>query len=230
MEPRFLIVNADDLGLCEAVDDGIFAAHAAGIVTSASLMVRQAATASAAARAAAFPGLALGLHLDLDRWSYAEGRQVEGGRSDLESAAGVEVECRAQLERFRSLLGRDPTHLDSHHHVHLAEPVAGVAARLSDELAIPLRRRGVRYEGGFHGRDDRGRARLEAIQPTGLIELVSSLPPGWTELGCHPAAGGVPSSYDRERRVELETLCDPRVRAALTESGVELRSFAELPA
>ena len=40
-EERFLVVNADDLGLSAAVNDGIFAAHSEGIVTSASLMVRQ---------------------------------------------------------------------------------------------------------------------------------------------------------------------------------------------
>ena len=42
-EPRFLIVNADDLGLTEAVNAGIFIAWERGIVTSASLMVRQGA-------------------------------------------------------------------------------------------------------------------------------------------------------------------------------------------
>ena len=40
---RVLIVNADDLGLSEAVNTGIAAAHERGIVTSASLMVRQGA-------------------------------------------------------------------------------------------------------------------------------------------------------------------------------------------
>jgi predicted glycoside hydrolase/deacetylase ChbG (UPF0249 family) len=29
--------------------------------------------------------------------------------------------------------------------------------------------------------------------------------------------------------VELETLCDPAVKAALADAGVELRSFAQAP-
>ena len=40
-ETRRLIVNADDLGLSAGVNRGIVEAHARGIVTSASLMVRQ---------------------------------------------------------------------------------------------------------------------------------------------------------------------------------------------
>ncbi|HEU4600169.1 MAG TPA: ChbG/HpnK family deacetylase, partial [Solirubrobacterales bacterium] len=109
---RFLIVNADDLGLCEAVDEGVFAAHARGVVTSASLMVRQGAAEAAASGAAEHPELALGLHLDLDGRHYGSGERLE--------LAPPAAECRAQLERFRELVGRDPTHLDSHHHVHRA--------------------------------------------------------------------------------------------------------------
>ena len=38
---RTLIVNADDFGLSPGVNDGVLQAHVAGIVTSASLMVRR---------------------------------------------------------------------------------------------------------------------------------------------------------------------------------------------
>jgi predicted glycoside hydrolase/deacetylase ChbG (UPF0249 family) len=36
--------------------------------------------------------------------------------------------------------------------------------------------------------------------------------------------------YRDERALELEVLCDPGARSSLTRHGVELRSFAELPA
>src|SRR6185369_3647763 len=39
LRERFVIVNADDLGLSAEVDRGIFEAHDGGIVTSASLLV-----------------------------------------------------------------------------------------------------------------------------------------------------------------------------------------------
>jgi predicted glycoside hydrolase/deacetylase ChbG (UPF0249 family) len=229
-DDRFLVVNADDLGLSEAVDDGVFAAHEGGIVTSASLMVRQGAAPAAAAGCAAHPGLAVGLHLDLGQWDYENGEWIQAYlRCDTDDRDAVEAECRAQLERFRALLGRDPTHLDSHQHVHEAEPVAGVAAALAAELGVPLRNRSIPYEGGFYGQSGKGEPFPEGIAPERLCELIRSLPPGWTEIGCHPAAGPVPtSSYDAERQVELRTLRDPGVRDLLNVTGVRLCSFAQV--
>ena len=203
--PRFLIVNADDLGLTPAVNAGVFEAHAHGIVTSASLMVERPATAAAVEGLAVHPDLAVGFHL-------------EPG------------DCRAQLERFRDLVGRDPTHVDSHKHVHEAEPVKAVAEEIASELGVPLRSRAIRYEASFYGRRG-GEPAPEAISPEHLIELIRSLPPGWTEIGCHPAAGPVPtSSYDAERRIELQTLTDSRVKALLNVSDVRLCSFAQVEA
>jgi predicted glycoside hydrolase/deacetylase ChbG (UPF0249 family) len=194
---RFLIVNADDLGLSEAVNEGVFAAHEVGIVTSASLMVGRPAAPAAVAALAEHPELAVGLHLEVE-----------------------EGEFRGQLDRFRELVGCDPTHLDSHHHAHESEPAAAPAESLAAELRVPLRNRAIRYERSFYGRD--------AISPEHLMELIRALPPGWTEIGCHPAAGPVPtSSYDAERLIELETLRDPRVKDLLNVTHVRLCSFAQ---
>jgi predicted glycoside hydrolase/deacetylase ChbG (UPF0249 family) len=227
---RFLVVNADDLGLSAAVNAGIFAAHERGVVTSASLMVRQGAAPAAAEEAAAYPDLAIGLHVDLGEWIYERGEWSQAYlHCDTDDPAAVEAECRAQLERFRALLGRDPTHLDSHQHVHEAEPVKGVTEALAAELGLPLRNRAVRYEGGFYGQSGKGEPYPEGITPAALIALIEALPPGWTEIGCHPAAGPVPtSSYDAERQVELRTLCDPRVREALNVTNVKLCNFAQV--
>jgi predicted glycoside hydrolase/deacetylase ChbG (UPF0249 family) len=227
---RFLVVNADDLGLSAPVNEGIFAAHERGIVTSASLMVRQAAAPAATEEAAAHPDLAIGLHVDLGEWIYASGEWAQAYlHCDTDDAAAVEAECRAQLERFRALLGRDPTHLDSHQHVHESEPARGVAEALAAELGVPLRNRAVRYEGGFYGQSGKGEPFPEGIAPERLIGLIEALPPGWTEIGCHPAAGPVPtSSYDAERQVELQSLCDPRIKDLLNVSDVHLCSFAQV--
>ncbi len=227
---RFLVVNADDLGLSAAVDEGVFAAHERGVVTSASLMVRQAAAPEAAEAASAHPELAIGLHLDLGEWIYARGEWTQAYlHCDTDDPGAVEAECRAQLERFRALLGRDPTHLDSHQHVHESEPAKAAIEALAAELGLPLRNRAVRYEGGFYGQSGKGEPFPEGISPERLVELIRALPPGWTEIGCHPAAGPVPaSSYDAERRVELETLCDPRVRETLNVTNVKLCNFAQV--
>jgi chitin disaccharide deacetylase len=229
MADRFLIVNADDLGLSPAVNAGIVEAHVRGIVTSASLMVRKPAAEEATRLAREHPSLAVGLHIDIGQWDYEEGEwRVAYERCPSEDPAAIERECRAQLTAFRALLGCDPTHLDSHQHTHMSEPVASVAGRLAAELAVPLRGHAVRYEGGFYGQSGRGIPYPDGISVDRLLDLLASLPPGWTELGCHPGIGvRSESSYALERGREVEALCDPRVQAAIDEADIELRSFAD---
>jgi predicted glycoside hydrolase/deacetylase ChbG (UPF0249 family) len=215
---RIAIVNADDFGRAPGVNRGIARAHEEGIVTSASLMVRYPAAAEAAAYARARPAFSVGLHVDLGEWvrSGDKWREVYG----VEPTA---AEVERQLEQFRRLLGADPTHLDSHQHVHREEPVRSVVRELGARLGVPVREltEDVRYVGDFYGEPDD-----EAISVEGLIRLLRALPEGVTEISCHPGyADGLESSYLRERPREVETLCDPRVREVLAEEGIELRSF-----
>ncbi len=230
---RNLVVNADDLGLSAAVNAGILHAHAHGIVTSASLMVRQPAAAEAVRIAAEHPRLALGLHLDLGQWDYRDGAwQPAYTRCDQEQEAAVRQECRAQVELFRELTGRNPTHLDSHQHVHQGEPVASVAAALAAELRVPLRGRRIRFEGGFYGQSGRGEPLPDIITAQSLRALIAALPPGSSELGCHPGLGvtTAESSYAHERELEVRALCDPSLPGLLESEHIALRSFAELDA
>ncbi len=120
---RLLIVNADDFGLSAAVNRGIIRAHESGIVTSASLMVRQPGAAEAARYARSSPRLGVGLHLDLGEWVF-EGdawRQRYAVVADLADPVAVEREVRHQYEAFVALVGRPPTHVESHQHVHQTE-------------------------------------------------------------------------------------------------------------
>ena len=221
MAERHLIVNADDLGYSPAVNEGVFAAHEEGIVTSASLMVLRDAAPAAVEALPAHPDLAVGLHLE----------SAFVLRTDMPVKGRTPIgECREQLERFREFVGRDPTHLDSHKHVQETDAACGAAAEaLAAELGVPLRNRAIRYERTFYGRDETGAPAPEAIAAEHLIALIEALPPGWTEIGCHPAAGPVPvSSYDTERQIELATLRDPDVKFLLNVSDVQLCSFAQV--
>ena len=233
MTERGLIVNADDFGLSPGVNAGVARTHEHGVLTSASLMVRHAAAADAAAYARSAPALSLGLHVDLGEWARRDGSWIpvyEVVAMDGDPAL-VEAEVRAQLERFRGLVGRDPTHLDSHQHVHLWEPVVELFRRLAAELGIPLRHEpgGVRYCGDLYGHDEHGETIPEAITVDALIDIIRGLAPGVTELACHPGIGAdTGSSYDLERAQEVEVLCDARVLTALEREGVALRSFADI--
>src|SRR3954454_6238462 len=73
---KWVVVNADDLGLSAGVNRGIFEAHERGIVTSASLMVRWAGAREGAAYAKANPRLGVGLHLDFAEWAIRDDQWV----------------------------------------------------------------------------------------------------------------------------------------------------------
>lgn len=224
----YLIVNADDLGLCEEVNTGIIHAYVHGIVTSASLMVLQPAAAHAAALATQHPRLAVGMHLDLGQWDYLDKEWVARYvRCDLHDERAVHSECRSQLQVFRALLGRDPTHLDSHQHVHQSEPVTSLAVELATELGVPLRNHDVRYEGGFYGQTGHGEPLPQLITAEHLASMITTLPSGWTELSCHPGIGVSDECYGTERELEVQALCDAAVAATLHEHNVQLMSFAD---
>jgi chitin disaccharide deacetylase len=228
-----LILNADDFGRSPGINAGVIKAREHGILTSAGLMVRWPAAVEAATYARRDPAISVGLHVDLGEWHYDGGRWVTAyDVVDNRDGAAVEAEIRAQLGLFHRLTGADPTHLDSHQHVHLRDPVRAVMSSLGAELGVPVRdvRGDVRYSGQFYGQDDYHRPVPEAILVDNLIQLIRELPPGITEFSCHPAFGDDSESpYCEEREVEVETLCDPRVRAAIADEGIELRSFADIP-
>jgi predicted glycoside hydrolase/deacetylase ChbG (UPF0249 family) len=225
MSERVLIVNADDFGASEGINHGIVEAHARGIVTSTSLMVTGAAAAETVGLARGHPSLGIGLHWDLD--SKGAGLKV-----DLSDSAAVRAELARQLRAFHELIGRPPTHVDSHHHVHRELEVNPIARELVAPLGVPLRDDGrVPFVGGFYGQWEYGVTDLHHVSPEFLSWVLrNEVGEGWTELGCHPGyvRGDFESTYLSEREVELATLTDPRVRDTIDALGIRLASYAEL--
>ncbi len=150
-----LILNADDYGLHPVVDDSILECFAAGVLTSASLMVNQSGWLQAAERAKA-AGLPLGLHFNLTLGRPVSPlRDVPGlvdshgcfltrralllrlltGRVGSETIA---VELQAQWRRFVNA-GLAADHLDSHQHIHAHPRVGAALADLARQQSVPLR-------------------------------------------------------------------------------------------
>jgi predicted glycoside hydrolase/deacetylase ChbG (UPF0249 family) len=233
MTARRLIVNADDFGQSAGVTEGIIRCHRDGIVTSASLMVRWPRAAEAAAYARAHPDFSVGLHLDLGEWVCRDRTWTmlyEVVAPDDPPA--LEREIAAQLDEFRRLTGCEPTHIDSHQHVHQSEPAATVVSAIARGLGVPLRHvsGGITYCGDFYGQSAKGDPIPDAITVERLIEILRALPAGTTELGCHPGlAHDAIGMYVVEREQEVGVLCEPRVRAAIDREGIELISFRDVP-
>jgi len=230
-----LIVNADDFGLCGGANLGILQAHRTGIVTSATVMVNMPGAAEAYELARHTPTLGVGVHITL-----TGGRPVAEGVDSLcgpdgaflklpqlmERARPGQVECevRAQVDAFLAS-GLKPTHLDSHHHVHMHLPAAGAAVdAVAAELGVPVRRAGPGFIGVFYGK--------AAITVERLLQILAGLPEGTSELMCHPAFLDPlllsSSSYARERVVELATLTDPLVLEAVRSHCVTLTNYREV--
>jgi predicted glycoside hydrolase/deacetylase ChbG (UPF0249 family) len=209
---RNLIVNADDFGASEGVNRGILECHLDGVVTSASLMVGGSAAREAAQAARDHPRLSVGLHF------------VHDG-ADVARALG------RQLESFERLVGRPPTHVDSHHHFHRNDDVFPRFRALLEPLGVPLRGDGrVAWIGGFYAQWEEGVTNLDYVSVGAFERLLrEEVRPGWTELACHPGyrSAGFRSRYLAEREAEVRTLTDPRVQETIAELGIQLVNYAQ---
>ncbi|HET9720760.1 MAG TPA: ChbG/HpnK family deacetylase [Solirubrobacteraceae bacterium] len=223
---RIVIFNADDFGAADCLNRGIVAGHVEGVVTSTSLMVAGEAAQEAARLAASHPGLAVGLHWDLDG--------VRTPVVDFEDSHAVRDELERQLLVAERMLPRPLTHLDSHHHLHSRPQIAPIARELARRSGLPLRGASeVHYIGGFYAQWEDGVDELEHVSVEALESILrGELADGWTEIGCHPGYldDAFQSGYRIGREAELKTLMDPRVRRLIDELGLRLASFAELAA
>jgi predicted glycoside hydrolase/deacetylase ChbG (UPF0249 family) len=230
---RYLIVNADDFGQSHGINQGIITAYEQGIVTSASLMVRWPAAAAAAAYSQRHPHLSLGLHVDCGEYAFRDGQWVLVYEVvPMHDPAAVAEEVSRQLETFRGLMGgKNPTHIDSHQHRHLQEPLRTLLVEMACTLDVPLRHGAshIRYCGDFYGQTAEGTPLPDILSVQGLTNILTQLQPGFTELACHPGqAYDLDTMYCHERTQEMRVLCDARVRDALAALDITLCSFQTL--
>ena len=159
--PRYLLVTADDYGIGPETSRGILDLGREGLVTSTVLLVTSphACAAVQAWREAGQP-VELGWHpcLTLDRPVLpadqvptlvdSEGRFWPLGKflrrlclRQIRSAE-MEAELRAQLGRFRDLIGHEPAVVNAHHHIQVFGRVGRILEKLlAERKARPFVRR-----------------------------------------------------------------------------------------
>ena len=144
-------------------------------------------------------------------------------------------EWQTQLDRLLDL-GLRLTHLDSHHHTHLLEPLFPVALTLARRHGLAIRTRNnqqrsmARREGvrtpdclieGFFG--------VEALTRGNLLSLLDTADGEVLEVMCHPGKldrlARERSGYLAEREQELALLSDPALAGDLSERGWRLLGF-----
>jgi hopanoid biosynthesis associated protein HpnK len=151
---RRLIVNADDFGRSESINQAVIRAHNEGILTTTSLMVNEPACAQAVELAHQNPRLGVGLHLTLlcghAALSPEEIPGLVNGRGEFSSnPAGVgfryffnrglreqlRAEIHAQFKKFHKT-GLPLDHVNGHLHLHLHPIVFGILMADADQLRI----------------------------------------------------------------------------------------------
>src|SRR5712691_4461505 len=146
--PRRLIVNADDFGSSEAVNEAVVRAYTEGVLTSCSLMVTGEAFEHAVHLAHTHPGLAVGIHLVtvmghavlppaeiptlVDQAGYFPSNPTAAGCKyyfSPQARCELRHELAAQFEKF-STTGLRLSHIDGHLHLHVHPVIFGIALEL----------------------------------------------------------------------------------------------------
>lgn len=150
---RFLIVNGDDFGRSQSVNDGIAEAFRRGILTSASIVAMGAEFESAVALAKQLDGLGVGIHLVLDEHPPAlppseipslvtkdgqfrpRGQQFAKMVVNSRMQDDVLREWDAQISKVLAA-GIKLDHIDGHGHCHAHPRVARAVVALAERYSI----------------------------------------------------------------------------------------------
>ncbi len=151
-----LIINADDFGQTRGINRAVAELHAAGALTSATLMANGLAFDDAVAVALAHPTLGVGCHIVLtDGLPVSDPDSIpsllEPGRKTFRTSLGafliavlrgkitaddIAREAYAQVQKLQSA-GLHITHLDTHKHTHVLADVAQPLLAVAERAGIP---------------------------------------------------------------------------------------------
>lgn len=212
-----LIVNADDFGLSPGVNYGIIESFSHGILTSTTLMINQPFTKHAIELSKLYPKLSIGIHITLDKGHSLHGiSSLTNSENELQNSEylqkhGKEIdfynEIESQLKKFILLVGKKPTHIDSHHHIHLRNLNALEAIKkISEKYCIKYRLQETLI-GDFY---------LNNVSKDFLLSKLKNEKRNILEIMCHPGFSDYHlsniSSYTLKRNEELSILLEKDVK------------------
>lgn len=250
---NLLIVNADDFGLSKGQNYGIAEACRHGVVTSTTALVNGEAVEHAATLSRDLPKLGVGMHFVLTlgmplsampgltrdgvlgKWIW---EMAEQGTLPLDEISR-ELDC--QFNRFVDLFDREPTHLDSHHHVHMIPAIFPLVAEFAARKGVAMRvDRKVQalhnltltdapttegFSDAFYGDEISEALLLQALEASAARGERS------LEIMAHPAFVDNTvrkSAYCWPRLTELDVLTSPSLKYAIAERGYRLGTFKDL--
>ncbi len=150
METR-IIVNADDLGVSDVVNNTIFRLIEDGRVTSATMLANGDAIEDAVRRCSIYPQVSFGIHLNASQFRPITNSE---GLTPILSEDGVFLKNRLREIRVSSILrealfnewsaqvqkiidmGVNVSHFDSHHHIHTIPALFPVLKKLQHHFSV----------------------------------------------------------------------------------------------
>jgi chitin disaccharide deacetylase len=258
---RRLLIHADDFGLTAGVTRGITETATKGIVGATSAMVCLPEHRRRVAESCNRLQGRIGLHLQLTGGRplsdparipslvdvcgrFASHRNQLGKLNSAEVLAEWEAQWQALCD-----LGIEPSHIDTHHHVHAVPAALEAYVQLAAEKQVQAR---VLPEGvGGNPRHVKEKLRAAGVPCTDRFACV------WTakgvhlqaleralrvyasldgedaclEIGCHPGYADLEladaSNYSSARETELVILCDPACRESVSQTGWTLVRLPE---
>lgn len=237
-----LIINADDFGMCEGNSLAILLAHEKGLVTSTTVMMNMPYASWALDKAKQYPDLGIGVHLTLtmgkpllpgkksytdDEGNFLRPSAYEDGFPDGDPEE-VYAEWKAQIEAFIQYTGHLPTHLDSHHHVHMEHGQKEVIKRLAKEYNLPIRQTKQLIDPYIPAFTNFYNKELSFETFKNICEQND----GTVEIMTHPALIDERlmqvSSYNLLRMKELEYLMSDLFKDYIKENNIELISYKDI--
>ncbi|RXW28415.1 chitin disaccharide deacetylase [Enterobacter ludwigii] len=250
---NLLIVNADDFGLSRGQNYGIIEACRRGIVTSTTALVNGEAVEHAAQLSRDVPALGVGMHFvltlgmplspmpgltrdgQLGKWIWELAEQDALPLEDITR----ELDC--QFNRFVAVFGKEPTHIDSHHHVHMIPAIFPLVAEFARRKGVAMRvDRDVQalhglsffsvpttdgFSSAFYGEGIDEALFLKVLDDSAARGERS------VEVMAHPAFVDNTvrkSAYCWPRLAELDVLTSASLKYAIAERGYRLGTFRDL--
>lgn len=227
-----VILNGDDFGFSKGINKGILDSINRGVLTSASVMVNRSAALEAKALLK-FKNISVGLHLDLTEESPFQ-RWSKYLQILTWSKKKLKYEFDKQIDKFVSIMGKLPDHIDSHHHIHWLTGFKSVILDFSKKNKIPVRCANATFEMGFYGRSFSKWNDSQKVTPERLISVIKKFKPGVHEIMCHP--GYVDADlrqtgtlYLSQRENEVAALTSPKVKNFLNvQKNIQLISWKDI--